>query len=64
MSKAEFPLIDVLLFAGPFELRGTSAYTLRLAQYAPVYDIKTRVVCPDASKLDPGMRSKLDITEF
>lgn len=64
MSKADSPPIDVLLFAGPFELRGTSAYTLRLAQYAPVYDIKTRVVCPDASKVDPDMRSKLEITEY
>ncbi|QDT45334.1 2-deoxystreptamine glucosyltransferase [Gimesia alba] len=64
MSKEDPPPIDVLLFAGPFELRGTSAYTLRLAQYAPVYDIKTRVVCPDASKVDPSMRSKLEITEY
>lgn len=64
MSKADSPIIDVLLFAGPFELRGTSAYTLRLAQYAPVYDIKTRVVCPDASKVDPSMRLKLEITEY
>jgi len=63
MSKADTP-IDVLLFAGPFEVRGTSAYTLRLAQYMSEYGIKTRVVCPDATKVDPGMRSKLDLLEF
>lgn len=63
MSKADSP-IDVLLFAGPFEVRGTSAYTLRLAQYTTEYGIKTRVVCPDATKVDPGMRSKLDLLEY
>ena len=63
MSKADSP-IDVLLFAGSFELRGTSAYTLRLAQYAAEYGIHTRVICPDASRVDPSMRLKLDISEY
>jgi len=63
MSKAESP-IDVLLYTGSFEVRGTSAYTLRLAQYAPEYGIQTRVICPDASRVDPSMRLKLDISEY
>jgi len=63
MSKSDSP-IDVLLFAGSFEVRGTSASTLRLAQYATEYGIKTRVICPDASKVDPSMRLKLDLLEF
>ena len=63
MSKADSPL-DVLLFAGPFEVRGTSAYTLRLAQYTAAYGIAARVVCPNATKVGPGLRSKLDIKEY
>lgn len=63
MSKADSPL-KVLLFAGPFEVRGTSAYTLRLAQYTAAYGIETQVVCPNATKVDPGMRTRLDIKEF
>ena len=63
MSKVDSSM-KVLLFAGPFELRGTSAYTLRLAHYTADYGIRARVVCPDASKVDPGIRSKLDITEY
>ncbi|QDT95003.1 glycosyltransferase family 4 protein [Gimesia aquarii] len=63
MSKTDSP-IEVLLFAGPFEVRGTSAYTLRLAQYITDFDIQARVVCPDAAKVDPSMRLKLDIAEY
>lgn len=63
MSKAE-PSVDVLLFAGPFEVRGTSAYTLRLAQYAKNYGIQTQVVSPDTRRVNPEMRSTLDILEY
>ncbi|MCH9655550.1 MAG: glycosyltransferase family 4 protein [Planctomycetes bacterium] len=63
MSKADSP-IDVLLFAGPFEVRGTSAYTLRLAQHAINYGINTCVVCPDAAKVDPRIRSNLEMREY
>lgn len=63
MSKVESS-VDVLLFASPFEVRGTSAYTLRLAKYATGYGVQTRVVCPDARKVDPQTRSTLDILEY
>lgn len=63
MSKDD-SAIKVLLFAGSFEVRGTSAYTLRLAQYATEYGIDTRVICPDASKVDPKTRSKLELLEY
>jgi glycosyltransferase involved in cell wall biosynthesis len=63
MSKADSS-IDVLLFAGSFEVRGTSAYTLRLAQYATEYGINSRMICPDATKVDPSIRSKLDLLEY
>lgn len=63
MSKVESS-VDVLLFASPFEVRGTSAYTLRLAKYATDHGVQTRVVCPDARKVDPQTRLTLDILEY
>ncbi len=56
--------LSVLLFAGPFELRGTSAYTLRLVEHLPEQGIQAQVVCPDASRVSPERRARLPIAEY
>jgi glycosyltransferase involved in cell wall biosynthesis len=58
------PELNVLLFGGRFEVRGSSAYTLRLAENLMDYGIVTRVVCPDAGCVEPGKRDRLSITEY
>ena len=42
---------NVLLFAGPFQLRGTCAYTLKLMHYLPEHGYSLRVACTDAQLL-------------
>lgn len=54
----------VVLLAGRFYLRGTSAYTLRLAEHLPGEHIRSRLVCPDARILDRALRTQLGIQEF
>jgi len=56
--------IKVLLFSGRFELRGSSAYTLRLAEKLQEHDIEPRVVCADAHALDLARRSRLPLTAY
>jgi glycosyltransferase involved in cell wall biosynthesis len=55
---------QVVLLAGRFFLRGTSAYTLRLAEHLPDEHIRPRLICPDARILDRALRSQLGIQEF
>ncbi|HLJ11793.1 MAG TPA: glycosyltransferase family 4 protein [Planctomycetaceae bacterium] len=61
MSESE---LEVLLLAGRFEVRGSSAYTLRLAAGLAEKGIRARVVTPDAGLVDRQMRSRLQIEEF
>lgn len=56
--------LRVLLLAGRFEVRGTSAYTLRLARHLREHGIEPVVVTPDASILDPGTRIDLPLREY
>ncbi len=58
------PEISVLLFAGRFEVRGTSSYTLRLAEKLPEYGLTRSIVCSDARSVEPRQRSGLRITEY
>lgn len=60
---SEGPLNAVLL-AGRFELRGTSNYTLRLAERLDEYDVRPVVICSDVRQLDPERRSRLPIREY
>ncbi|MBX3449922.1 MAG: glycosyltransferase family 4 protein [Planctomycetaceae bacterium] len=54
----------VLLLAGRFSLRGTSAYTLRLAEKLPPYGFRVEVVCPNSSRVSPERRRSLGILEY
>lgn len=55
---------SILLFAGRFSVRGSCAYTLRLAEHLPQRGFRTTVVCPDAHKVDRERRRELNIREF
>lgn len=54
----------VLLFAGPFAVRGSCSYSLRLAEYLPARGIQSTVICPDARWVDPERRRELRISEY
>jgi len=60
MSEAE---LNVLLLAGRFEVRGSSAYTLRLAEHLPDHGFQARIICTNAENVAPGRRSTLGIEE-
>jgi glycosyltransferase involved in cell wall biosynthesis len=55
---------QVLLFSGRFQVRGSCAYTLRLARHLPEQGISVRVVCPHAGLVEPSKRAQLAITEY
>jgi len=50
--------------AGRFSVRGSCAYTLRLAEHLPQRGFRTSVICPDARMLDRGRRRELHIDEL
>lgn len=55
---------SVLLIAGRFSVRGSCAYTLRLAENLPHRGLRVSVVCPDARMLDRDRRRELHIDEL
>lgn len=59
MSKTP---LNVLLLAGRFEVRGSSARTLHLAENLPEHGIQPRIVCLDAARVDPQRRKKYEMT--
>lgn len=59
---AEFPF--VLLLADSFSLRGTSAYTLRLAEQLPQHGFRAQIVCPCARMVKVDHRDELPIEEY
>lgn len=61
MSEAEF---EVLLLAGRFEVRGSCAYTLRLAAGLGAQGISARVITPDARQVAAQSRAQLKIQVF
>ena len=54
----------VLLLAGTFSLRGTSAYTLRLAEHLSKHEFRAKVVCPCARMVETDKRVELSIAEY
>jgi glycosyltransferase involved in cell wall biosynthesis len=56
--------LKVLLFSGRFEVRGSCAYTLRLAEHLPEQGVQVRVICPDARMVEPHRRAELSIQEY
>ncbi len=55
---------NVLLLAGCFEVRGTSAYTLRLAEHLSEVGFAPRVICTNAAQVDPRLRERFSIIEY
>lgn len=61
MDDAQF---KVLLFTGPLEVRGSSAYTIRLAEHLRETGIAATIVCPDARLIAEQKREGLSIKEY
>jgi glycosyltransferase involved in cell wall biosynthesis len=59
---SEFDL-QVLLLAGRFEVRGSCAYTLRLAEGLEKERVAARIVTPDARLVDSRVRRRVQIEE-
>jgi len=59
---SEFDL-QVLLLAGRFEVRGSCAYTLRLAEGLEKERVAARIVTPDARLVDSRVRGRVKIEE-
>lgn len=55
---------SILLFSGPFAVRGSCAYSLRLAEHLPLNGFRCSVVCPDARQVDAERRRELHIREY
>ena len=55
---------SILLFSGPFAVRGSCAYSLRLAEHLPQSGFRSSVICPDARQVEPDRRRELHISEF
>lgn len=53
----------VLLLAGAFEVRGSTATTLRLAEHLPGHGFDPSVVCSSAQRLSADVRKQLSIQE-
>jgi hypothetical protein len=58
------PEIEVLLLAGRFEVRGSSAYTLRLAGGLAGEGISAKIIAADARRVSPQVSTRLQIREF
>jgi glycosyltransferase involved in cell wall biosynthesis len=52
---------NVLLVAGPFEVRGSSAYSLRLAEGLAAHGIEPTILTPNADLVSPSRRERLSI---
>lgn len=55
---------SILLLADSFSLRGTSAYTLRLAEQLPQFGFRPQIVCPCARMVKHDRRDELPIEEY
>ena len=58
------PQLKVLLIAGRFEVRGSSAYTLRLAENLSLQGVAARILCTDARLVGSERRARLDLHEY
>lgn len=55
------PWLKVLLVAGPFQVRGSSANTLRLAEGLAAQQIEASIVTPNVDCVDPCRRKRLSV---
>jgi glycosyltransferase involved in cell wall biosynthesis len=58
------PWLKVLLVAGRFEVRGSSANTLRLADGLAAHQIETAIVTPNAECVSPCRRERLSVSVY
>ncbi|MCA9117125.1 MAG: glycosyltransferase family 4 protein [Planctomycetaceae bacterium] len=56
--------LRVLLLAGRFQVRGTSNYTIRLAERLFDHRIGSLVVCPDATLIPAARRASIAVEEY
>lgn len=56
--------LKVLLLAGRFEVRASSAYSIRLLENLPKQGIDAEMICSDANKVIPEKRAVLPIREY
>ena len=56
--------LKVLLLAGRFEVRGSSSYTLRLAENLDKHGVMAEIVCCDALSVEPEKCVSLGIREY
>ena len=57
-------VIRVVLLADRFEVRGSSAYTLRLAQNLGTHNVSAEIVTPDAEVIESELRERLPLRVF
>src|SRR5437870_5654846 len=62
MSESE--ALEVLLLAGPMEVRGRCAYSMRLAQRLADCDVAAILVSSDLSRIDRQLRQALACREY
>lgn len=53
--------LKVVLLSDRFEVRGSCAYTLRLAQHLEAYGIEPQIICPNADAIASPLRETLPI---
>lgn len=58
------PRPRALLVSGRFQVRGSCAYTLRLARHLPEAGITPLVICPNARLVESRQRRELGIREY
>lgn len=58
------PCLKVLLVAGPFQVRGSSANTLRLAEGLRAHQIEAAIVTPNADCVAPCRRERLSVSVY
>ena len=58
------PWLKVLLVAGPFQVRGSSANTLRLAEGLAAHQIESTIVTPSADCVAPCRRDRLSLLAY
>lgn len=58
------PKLRILLFSARFEVRGSSSYTLRLAESLPAHGVQPVIVTTDASVVDEEIRDAVEIHEY
>lgn len=56
--------LRVLLLAGRFQVRASSAYTIRLLEGLAAHDVASEMICSDAGKVVPEKRATLPIREY